>query len=331
MINCHNNSLEYQTTHDWNVAFGAAIAIISLLAVVENGIIILLFYKNPKLRTPSNKVLLSVVTADWLTGLTVGPFYSAQLLNQQLNHNCILHNLRHVFGVLIIGASLSSIVFLTIDRTRHLIKLSKYSMGNCALCVGICACWFLPLVAAIVGMQSQALHSVIVFIVGIAVIVIILACYGVIIYALQRHQRNMMNESESGVGSKRESRSKNLAVNERKAVKMVVLIITCYVIMLLPTFAEKGVHMVRDHSRIAPWENKFHLFTALLLIGNSCVNPIIYTSRLNSFKKSLLKLIGVSANTGERSGEVVSSSMRRGKTVTQRFSGLYHTRQSVHV
>ena len=78
---------------------------------------------------PSNKILLSIIAADWMTGFTVGPLYSIQLLNNQFREDCFLHRFRRVCGVFFMGASLCSIFFLTIDRSLRLVKkLNTYTL-----------------------------------------------------------------------------------------------------------------------------------------------------------------------------------------------------------
>lgn len=284
-----NTTLERLPTRDWNLAFGVLLAIVSVLAVIENGFILLLFYKYQKLRTASNKILASVAIADWLTGLTVGPLYSAQLLSEPLNNNCDVHLIRRVFGVIIMGASLTSIALMTIDRSRHLTKLKGYTMQNKWLYGGLVICWLFPLGAALVGTISDGVHSAIVATCGVSLIVVILACYAMVIMALKRHRRSTLDKKNSVYMN-----------NERKAAKTVIIIITCFLLMLLPLFIEKGLFSFKVLTDDTPGASQAHMFTILLYISNSCVNPIIYTSRLPAMRKFTMVFFRMDDRKGAR-------------------------------
>ena len=60
-------------------------------------------------------------------------------------------------------------------------------------------------------------------------------------------------------------------------MKMVLVIITCFVVTLLPMLVEKLLYSVGVIG-ITP---KFHMFAVTLYISNSALNPIIYASRYN--------------------------------------------------
>lgn len=273
---CHT-IMENLPTYSWNIAFGISIILVAIFAFVENSFILMLYYKYPKIRTPSNYILISVVVADWLTGLTA-PIYSAQLLIKTFRHNCAIHKVRRIFGVTIMGASLTSIIFLTIDRSRHLILLRNYTMKMKWIYIGLIICWLGPVGVAFIGLLHEKIHSDIILAAGVILIGIIVFCYVLVIIAL-RNQRNGMEDPM------------RLAEYEKKAVKTVVIIITCYLVMLFPHVLDKGLYGL-ELKRNTDVRAEEHMFTVLLIIANSIVNPIIYASRIRVIRKYTLRHVG---------------------------------------
>ena len=166
----------------------------------------------------------------------------------------------------------------------HLVKLNSYSIGNKMLYGCIFVCWVLPLGAALVGLVSDTVHSGIVFVIGVVIIITISACYAVAIYSLKQHRMKMLDRKNAV-----------FMMNERRAVKMVLMIITFYFVMLLPLFIEKGLYAIKalrvDVTTLAE-KAKAHMFMITLFLANSNVNPIIYTSRLPAMRQYVFKLFG---------------------------------------
>ena len=83
-------------------------------------------------------------------------------------------------------------------------------------------------------------------------------------YALRKHRTAMgaqLNEQ--------------LLLNEHRAMKMVLIILTCFFLMLLPMLVEKALYAVGVIGNTPV----VHIFAVTLFIGNSAVNPVIYASR----------------------------------------------------
>lgn len=290
IVHLCNTTLQQLPNKDWNLFFGVFISLVSVCAVSENGFILLLFCKYPILCTPSNKILLSVVSADFLIGFASGPLYASQLLSASLNNHCLIHTIRRGFSVVLMGASLTSIVMLTIDRYKNLTNMRNYTMQKKWLFIGLSICWCLPILGAFLGTISNRVHSAIVSIVGVCVIIVILVCYVMVIIALKRHRINSLNK-----------RNPIYMKNERKAAETVIIIITCFLLMLLPLFIEKGLASFKVLTKNTPTASLTHMFAISLYIANGMINPIIYAGRLPSIKKCTYLFCSIDRRTESRS------------------------------
>jgi len=161
---------------------------------------------------------------------------------------------------------------------------------------------------ALVGLISERIHSASVSFVGVGIIVLSFACYTVALYALRQHRTTL------GV-----QLSNQLVHNERRAMKMVLVIITCFVVTLLPMLVEKLLYSVGVIG-ITP---KFHMFAVTLYISNSALNPIIYASRIPAIRKYGVQLL---CCRKERHGEGRES---RESTTTMHFGQLAKSQENV--
>ena len=217
----------------WKFTFGILMGLTSFLATSGNAVFILIFYKYRNLLTSSNKILASMVIADFLTGLTVCPLYSAQLLNTKFANVCTINYIRRYCETAFICASLLSVAFISIDRSLRLIKLQNYRMSErtlyCILFVG----WLSSLVLPSIGFVGPRFYFYSAFISCMLVLLlfIIILCYAIIILSLRRRRGNIGNKTNS-----------IYIKNEKRAVKTILIILTIYTVTILPLLAKSILH-----------------------------------------------------------------------------------------
>ena len=268
-------------------------AIISCLATLENGVLLLIFYKYSALITMSNKILISMIVADFLTGFSVGPLYAAQLLHNDFVYNCSAQHARIFLATVFVGASVGSVGFISADRAHHLIKLQNYNMKNTTFYSVLLLCWTVPIVIPVIGFfTSDKIYSMLIFLVGILVILIVIISYAALVWALQMHRDNACSENLD----------EEYVSNQTSAAKTAILIVTCYTLMLLPLFIEKIMYASKFEWGREEERAIFINISVLLCIANSSVNPYIYCIRIPSIRKHLVKL--VSRHAPENPGSV---------------------------
>ena len=281
-VNC-TDEFEELLDSRWKTTFSVLMTIVSILALLENGIILLVFYRNPVIRTASNMILLSMAAADFLTGLVVAPIYVVLLLDDSLVGNCKFYVIQKYFATAFMGASALIVAFISFDRFQNMTNLQNYRMSNFVLYRSLFICWSLPILVPIFGLINERVYSMILFIVGMLVIFIIIISYVALLVAIRKH-RLTLNEDMSAI----------LLTNEKKAWKTVLIIITCYFLMVCPLLVEKLMYAAEyfsDRNKIE--RPKFVILSKFLCAGNSVVNPLIYGCRTPNIKYRVLMLFGI--------------------------------------
>ena len=288
----------------WKPVVGSLVVTVSILATFENTLILLVFYKYPILRTKSNNILISMSTADLFTGIILGPLYSSLLLGKQLVGNCVSNEARRYFATLFLGASALSVGMLSIDRSLHLRRLQNYTMVNKSLYVGLFLSWFLPLAVPLIALVDTKVYSAVLFILGVCSVVVVIVSYVVLVIALKKY-RSDANERLKQIYLKR----------EKGAGITVLIIISCYVLMLLPLLLEQLLYSVKYfENRDKSEQAKVAIVSHLLCMCNSVVNPVIYVSRIPDIRKHLIRLVSAERNIPPTERVSVSSGSTSGST-----------------
>lgn len=284
-----NSTLSYITSEYWRYAFGVSMCMISVIGAVENAIVLTVLWKFPLLRTPTNKILASLAVADLLSSLTVAPLHAVQLLSSGLANDCIIESLRIYTSPILVGASAYIIGFVSYDRCLHLRKLQKYKMSEKKLYLILALCWsiavVIPMVRIIDTIEAKKVYSVLVIINAMLILAVLVTSYAGLLIMLKRHQGDTVN-----------TLNKSRLENERRAVKTVVIIITLYVIMLVPILIYHGLYSMKNVNRQLLVTS--YVVGMILAVGNSALNPFIYCYRTPSLKKHMLRFLRVHAKAG---------------------------------
>ena len=161
----------------WNYTFGISIIIISSLATIENLVILILYFKHKDLRTTPNRILLSIVASDLLTGITVGPLFAGVLLDEAVAEICSVNVIRNYFAVLFMGTSAYSVAFLAIHRSLKMryglnIQLSR------ALIYGVLAMiWVVFVIFPTISLLSVHYTAFVIYALGVLAIIILMCSY----------------------------------------------------------------------------------------------------------------------------------------------------------
>ena len=259
-------------------------AIISFAATVENALVLLTLHKYKELHTPSNKILASLAVTDFLTGITIALLFSLQLLNDQLTHQCIIELVRRYLSSLLVGASVLTIGFISYDRYKNMPKINP-RMKKRKLRIGIFLCWAIPALIPFLRFvtKSEDVYSAIIVVIDIIILMIISMCYAILIYTIRNHNKKMI--ARYGNMANDIKRMKN----ERKAAKVVLTIITFFVVMIIPICVHLALALSKKFNK--NFLAKSYIIGMTLCILNSAVNPIIYYAKRPQLRRRFLNLV----------------------------------------
>ncbi|XP_029012054.2 trace amine-associated receptor 13c-like [Betta splendens] len=273
----------------------------SVLTVTLNLLVIISISHFRQLHTPTNTILLSLGVSDLLVGLIVMPF---QIL---LTEPCwFLGDLVCVvfffFGFITVPASVVNMVLISVDRymaicdpLHHPTKITQRRVQVCVvLCWVYCAFYSFVIlydnlkqpgrfnscygecVINIIG----ALHIVISFIIPISSIIVLYMRVFVVAVSQARSMR-------SHVAAVKLQRSLTVTVqrSELKAARTLGIVVAVFLMCYCPYFC---VSLSGYNITMASSTNTF---MNILLLLNSCFNPVIYAFFYPWFRKAIKVIV----------------------------------------
>ena len=90
--------------------------VLSLAGTVANGLVIMAYYRNPRLRTIQNMLFFVLATTDICVTLVVQPTFVVAMLSGLLRRrDCLVWNIATILSWFFLGISLATIVILTLQ------------------------------------------------------------------------------------------------------------------------------------------------------------------------------------------------------------------------
>ena len=90
--------------------------VIALFGTLANGLVIIAYYRNPRLRTIQNTIFLLLAITDFSVTAFVEPIYVAAILDSFLgSHSCVLWDLTSILSMLFVQLSLVTSVILSLQ------------------------------------------------------------------------------------------------------------------------------------------------------------------------------------------------------------------------
>lgn len=261
-------------SNNWKLSFGILFGIISLVATVENAVVLVTIYKYEALHTNINKILSSLAFADFLTGSCVALLFSLQLLSDTHINNATVNTTRRYLSTMLVGASVLTIAFISYDRSLHLRLLNKYAMSQKKLYISLTTCWLVPALIPLLRKvdDSEAAYSATIVVIVVLILLGIIFCYGIIFRALRNHERGVMTTY----------------ANERWAAKTVCIILTVFAVTVIPISIHHGLNVAQAlPPKILA---KTYIIGMWLCVASSILNPIVYYFRTPSLKEYIRRL-----------------------------------------
>lgn len=251
-------------------------------AVFLNILVILAIHRNSSLRLITNYWIISLAVADLLIGLLGVPVWCIKLFHKAGIVAAEVHNLFTCILVLTLGSSSLNLLALSYDRfvgvTSPFHYPSRITSTRCAKVIA--AIWVLSSLTAIATLKSKCrvgAEGHFLLMTGMFGIPLIFIGYFYFrIFKEARRQKRLIKVQEG-------SASQPCFLKENKAAMTVALVIGSFAICWLPSLIDAVIHL------FAPtfWgETQLYLGTTTLACFSSVVNPILYSVRNETFRKT---------------------------------------------
>ncbi|XP_076149351.1 5-hydroxytryptamine receptor 4 [Alosa pseudoharengus] len=287
-----------------------------ICTVVGNFLVVLAIAYFKQLQSPTNCFVMSLAVADFLVGLLVMPSSMVRTVEGCWHFGATFCQLHSSLDVMLCTASIFHLSCIAFDRyyavCNPLVYSSKMSPGRVVLLIVVC--WAVPLLISfgpiLLGLHKAGVaiplpENVCVFLVNrvYAVMASMVAFYFPMavmlvaywkIYKAAKRQAVQISAMESqmaaGVGrdSSKKQRHRNSLRRERKAAKILGIIMGVFLIFWLPFFTLNIVDPFIDYSTAGV------VWDVLLWLGyvNSSLNPFLYGLFNRSFRRAFFMIMG---------------------------------------
>ncbi|XP_071801405.1 somatostatin receptor type 2-like [Asterias amurensis] len=290
----------YQYFYQRQILAGLVV-LIAIAGAVGNTGVIVAFILSKKLQTTTNFFVANLAVADllnclfmpWQTVATLSvhgwPIVNAQWL-------CVTSA---IVSSESLGCSINSLALIAVNRWVVITKSRRtvcwlYTPRKLAVMVGVSWAIPLPFVLSAIstrvlgydeyfssctihhktyGLTSNIMRSAVFYVIPLSVVVV---CYLSIVCFLRTITRRVTGEGNRTIKG-------NLHKRQLQVTKNLLNIVLAFVICATPYFVTVNIGTTPSR-KFLPW-------TGVMLLSNSCVNPIIYAVIHPDFKKVMKKMI----------------------------------------
>lgn len=258
--------------------------ILGAIGTVGNGLIVVIMVRNQPLRTPSNKLFLSLSVTGLITCTLKGTLIWYRLLVEGKVLPAF-NSFITVFGIACSIASLLNLFFMSLDRYISVTNALRYetivTSSRIHLCIVLS--WFLPsLIAPFNKINPQIgtpMTSSLAFVIMLLTTILHLK-----MYIIARRHRKQIAALESHLAAAQNQQDHGRARQQYKAAKTVAVLLGSYVLCWLPLpIVVLVLHLSEQDWKIVCWLNMF-------ITLNSTLNPYMFVMRTVEFKIALKKL-----------------------------------------
>nr|XP_018912590.1 PREDICTED: beta-3 adrenergic receptor-like [Bemisia tabaci]XP_018912591.1 PREDICTED: beta-3 adrenergic receptor-like [Bemisia tabaci]XP_018912592.1 PREDICTED: beta-3 adrenergic receptor-like [Bemisia tabaci] len=277
----------------FNIEYGAlmnvCLSLLAILGLFVNLLVLIVFYRRPTLRSPSNRFVGSLIMANLLSSTVLAPV----LLSDKSSVSAGL-------SALVVTSSVFSIVAIAVDRYSAVLSPLHYAntisrrrslaiiLMSWSLAILLSSPYVLFQCAAPIFWQT---HSMVLLIVGFTFPLMAL----VIIYSRMytAAHRNSMRTRRHSVCTEVDSVHRNsnatfsalLFREEGRAVKTAFMVIASYLFCWTPYFVSSTIAKFHDRA-LVPEE-----LVTLCILSSSPLNPFVYVFRNEVVRKETCHLL----------------------------------------
>ncbi|XP_069041754.1 trace amine-associated receptor 13c-like [Lepisosteus oculatus] len=275
-----------------------------ILTLCGNLIVIISISHLKQLHTPTNLLVLSLAVADLLVGVFVMPFDMVKLIESCWVFGNLFCSFRNVFGFLLTSVSISSLIFIAIDRYFAVfypfLYSSKITLNIALFCIVLSwlssLCYNLSLFYFNGNSNDENLNTclgdcfmlinstwgiidlLVTFILPCSVMIILYAK----IFVAAKKQAHAINSITNQITFSNETNRKTSQKSEWKAAKTLGIVVSVFLFCWIPYYIFIVIDGYTTFSVPLIVSNSL----TWLVYCNSCINPIIYAFFYPWFQKS---------------------------------------------
>ena len=266
--------------------------LIALTAVLGNGLLLLVYYKNQSIRRPANSILLGLAVTDFLTGAVGQPLFVCEelfiLFNCTSPFMCLAHRVKDFFMLLVVEATIFHLSLASLDRYIAVYYSFRYPelVTNSRVLKAILASW-----AVVVGLTlSTSFIGGIVFSPVILVapnLIFIGILYFRIFKEIRRLEANPVASSVNALEEQRKAR-------ERKSAGTIAIVLGLLLLCYVPLLIYLVIFLVNrfvfeNHYQVGKRKMAYVALTFAAM--NSSLNVFVYYWRNSEIRSSILKVL----------------------------------------
>ncbi|XP_069754985.1 trace amine-associated receptor 1-like [Narcine bancroftii] len=356
VLNCttHRNSSENPPSSTWSVVeqvfVTSILAAIILGTLLGNLLVIASIAHFTKLQTSTNAFLLSLAAADFLLGVLVMPFSMIKtVFGWYFGRTfCKIHT---VMDVMLCTSSILNVSCIAFDRYHAVCSPLKYRfrVSRRRVTALLLFCWVLPglvsFVPLLLDLHLKGLETILlqldphdcVFLVNVPYAItasvlsfyvpmlVMLAAYGKI-FQIARIQARQVYTIENGSHETDVVRYRHSSSMKRetKAAKTLGVILGFFLLCWLPFFTTNIINSLLGYQ-------VHHIMIEVFLwLGyvNSALNPLLYASFHQSFRRAFGLIIGCKVFTNDYKNNNLSSAVRSNTQIATLSNQLSWTSQN---
>ena len=258
--------------------------VIAALGTIQNCTFLFLVISQRITASLTHKVLALLSLCDLFTSLFVAPLHIVQALMPSQTTNCTTDMLRTQLSAIFISLSCYLVSLLSLERFFAVRFPMDPHVSPVKLSISIIAIvvWavLIPALRLIPGTLGFQIYSAAVVVNGVAIIITLVASYLNLLFILRL--------TKDKVPPFTRSRS---SIRERKITKVVVIILTTFVLMITPMIFYHLIQYLAPESRTL--SSKIYVFAITISCLNCLANPLLYYLTSPAIRKSVLALLSV--------------------------------------
>ncbi|XP_022810512.1 RYamide receptor-like [Stylophora pistillata] len=280
---------------------------VAIAIVLANGLVFVLFYRCPRLRTSSNYLLLNLAVCDFCTGAIAIPYfivYSFAILPKELHYGIYAsHTLLAVSGAYHILVITALKYLATVSPLKH------YAVTKSLVLKIVLGVWIISTVFAVIPLvwqdtkasqRWQTIHT------AVCIVAVFLIPHIFMIYAFVAMFRVINNRQRPSMAQNDMSRNQKKNNSDRKCIfvflSMAILFTCCSLAYFTMYYIAMGVPVL------------FNVLEGFMIIRHitSFANPLLYTFFKSDFWSALKNLLRVDkkASFSAQKIQTLSSNLR---------------------
>ncbi|XP_057308192.1 opsin Rh6-like [Hydractinia symbiolongicarpus] len=283
----------------YTIIFGGLFIVFALIGIVSN-IVALKIINVPIVKTPTNKLLMSLVISNLLAALILKPIFVLQLFNHSMIMNCYVDILRRYLCILLPGSATLLITVIAYDRCILLTRLNDYErhMTRRKFVTLTAFCFIFPALVPFLGAFGDVAYLGVALFSTIGSFLLMILAFYFIKKAIKKHNIMMIKHHREAtlyanmVNNRHKEQQRREMVHVKLSRFVLLLIIVNSFCMsfsnawILLNLTDKNYNFMDTivHQR-------FYLVAMTVLCVNACINPFIYFLKHPEFKTTLRELL----------------------------------------